>query len=156
MKTATQLLGTRFGAIEYTDEDVLSLLDGLVGFPNLRDFVLLAHKPDSPFKWLQSLDEPALAFLVVDPAGYVEGFSPELSKADTGALHLSESTAKLVLTTAAIPGGKVEEMTLNLAAPIVLNLEARIGKQVVLDSDGYNIRHRVFPQANPANGLKAA
>ena len=150
MMTATQLLGTRFGAIEYTDEDILTFEDGLVGFPNLCTFVLLAHKPGSPFKWLQSIDEPALAFLVVDPAGYVPDYEPRISTVDAQALVLTEETPQLLLTTAAIPGGKVEDMTLNLAAPVVVNLEARVGKQVVLDSDRFPTRQLAFPQAKAA------
>jgi flagellar assembly factor FliW len=151
MTTVTQLLGTRFGAIDFLDEDVVSFPDGLIGFSWLKSFVLLSHKPDSPFRWLQSVDEPAIAFLLTDPNAYLESFSPEITPTDVKALRLSPTTAHLVYTTASIPGGEIEEMTLNLAAPIVLNLEERIGRQVVLEGDAYNIRHRVFPQANPVS-----
>lgn len=150
MITATQLLGTRFGAIEYTDEDVVTFADGLVGFPNLHSFVLLAHKPGSPFRWLQSLDEAALAFLAVEPSSYVPEYAPYISNSDAQALSLTEDTPQLLLTTAAIPGGKVEHMTLNLAAPIVVNLETRRGKQVVLDGERYSIRQPAFDQAKAA------
>lgn len=156
MTTATQLLGTRFGAIEYIDDDVVTFPEGLIGFADFRSFVLLSHKPESPFRWLQSVDEAAVAFLVVDPTAYVENYAPEISDTEARALQLNEATVHLVFATASIPGGNAQEMTLNLAAPIVLNLEARIGRQVVLDGDAYNIRHRVFPKANSASGLKAA
>lgn len=156
MTTVIQLLGTRFGTIEFTDEDVVTFREGMIGFSGLQTFVLLSHKPDSPFRWLQSVEEPGLAFLVVDPNAYVEDYSPEITNSDVRSLGLSESTAHLVYTTASIPGGVVEEMTLNLAAPIVLNLEERIGKQVVLEGEAYNIRHRVFPQAIPASEQKVA
>lgn len=156
MTTVTQLLGTRFGAIEFSDEDVVRFPEGIIGFPDFESFLLLSHKPESPFRWLQSLDEAAVAFLVVDPWAYVEAYNPQISNSDAAALQLSKETAQMVVSTASIPGGNAEEMTLNLAAPIVINLEARIGKQVVLEGDAYNIRHRVFPQANSASGLKAA
>jgi flagellar assembly factor FliW len=148
--TLTQLLGTRFGTIEYADEDIVTFNDGLIGFPALRAFVLLSHKPDSPFRWLQSLDEPALAFLLVDPASYVSDYDPHISTSEARNLNLTEDTPRMMLTTAAIPGGKVDNMTVNLAAPIVINLEARVGKQVVLEGDRYSIRHHAFTQAKAA------
>jgi flagellar assembly factor FliW len=156
MTTSTQLLGTRFGAIEFSDEDVVTFPEGIIGFADFTAFVLLSHKPDSPFRWLQSVEEAAVAFLIVDPSAYIENYEPEISNSDASGLKLREETPRMLFSTASIPGGNAEEMTLNLAAPIVINLEARIGKQVVLEGDAYNIRHRVFPKANSASGLKAA
>jgi len=156
MTTSMQLLGTRFGTIDYSGGDVVDFPDGLIGFPDFQSFLVLSHKPDSPFRWLQSIDEPAIAFLMVDPQAYVESYTPQVSNAEAEALRIAHTTPTLVLTTASIPNGNVDEMTLNLAAPIVLNLEARIGRQVVLEGEAYNIRHRVFDPANPASERMAA
>lgn len=142
------LSGTRFGDIEFTDDDVVHFPEGLIGFPNSRRYVLLCAKPGSPFRWLQSLDEPALAFLCTDPAHYVADYAPTLSERHARDLGMTAETARLVLCTAAIPKGKPEEMTLNLAGPIVINAEVRRGRQIVLEDGAYTIRHRVFPQAD--------
>lgn len=143
MNTTTVLTGTRFGAIEFEDLDVVTFGEGLIGFPGLRQFLLLAQGEDSPFQWLQSIDEPGLAFLVTDPTFFVESYEPELEDAQADLLGLSDETPRLLRTTVRLIGRPAEEVSLNLAAPIVLNLERRIGKQVVFDNEAYNIRHTV-------------
>ena len=150
------LSGTRFGDIDVTDEDIVQFPEGLIGFPNSRAYVLLSAKPDSPFRWLQSLDEPALAFLCTDPAHYVNDYAPTLSERHARDLGMDQETARMLLCTAAIPKGRPEDMTLNLAGPIVINAEVRRGRQIVLEDGAYTIRHRVFPQADRANEPVAA
>jgi flagellar assembly factor FliW len=142
------LSGTRFGDIEITDEDIVNFPEGLIGFPNSRRYVLLSAKPGSPFRWLQSLDEPALAFLCTDPAHYLPEYTPSISERHARDLKMTEDTPRILLCTAAIPKGKPEDMTLNLAGPIVINAEVRQGRQIVLEDGAYTIRHRVFPQAD--------
>lgn len=144
MNTLTILTGTRFGAIEYTSEDVVTFDEGLIGFLDLREFLLLAHGGDGPFQWLQSVEEPGLAFLVVDPIVFVSDYEPEIDDSQAKILRLQAETPRLLRTTVRLVGQPVKELSLNLAAPIVLNLEQRIGKQVILDSEAYNIRHRVI------------
>ena len=150
------ITGTRFGTIEYTEEDLIAFADGLIGFPAMTDFLLLHHKPESPFRWLQSLQEPAVAFLVTQPQGFVPEYLPEISDEDAARLKIDAEKPALLLTTAAIPKGEPKDMTLNLAAPIVINADARIGRQVVLDDNLYTVRHRVFPQADRVNESVAA
>ena len=150
------LTGTRFGDIEYTDEDIVHFSDGLIGFPNSHRYVVLSVKENSPFRWLQSLDEPALAFLCADPERYVADYSPLISERHARALEMTSETPYLLLCTAAIPRGKPEEMTLNLAGPIVVNAELRKGRQIVLEDGAYTIRHRVFPQAERVREAVAA
>ena len=144
MTTMNNLQSTRFGAIEYSPEDVVTIQDGLLGFPGREAYLVLTHKEGSPFRWLQSIDEPALAFLVVDPGHFVQGYSPLMSDEAASALGLGEETPRLVYTIATIPNGKPEEMTLNLAGPIVINGETRAARQLVIEDPNCAIKHRVF------------
>jgi flagellar assembly factor FliW len=150
------LTGTRFGEIEYDSEDVIELSGGLIGFPSVRTFVVLQAGEETPFKWLQSLEEPALAFLVVDPAHYLPDYAPIVPSHVVQELALREETARLVFTTANIPAGRPNDMTLNLAGPVLINLDIRRGKQIVLDDDAYSIKHRVFPSVEAGQDLVAA
>lgn len=151
-----QFTTSRFGEISYSAEDVLHFPQGLVGFPALNEFVLLEHKPDTSFRWLQSLSDPNIAFLVVDPCSFVEEYSPVLSDADAEALSITEETPVVVLTTVSIPAGKPQDMTINLAGPLVVNTESKTGKQVVLDDEAYTIKHRVFPTTDRKDKALAA
>lgn len=150
------LTGTRFGDIEFSEEDIIHFAEGLIGFPNSHSFVLLCAKPGSEFRWLQSLDEPALAFLCTDPTVFVPEYAPTMPLRHARDLGMTEETPRLVLTTAAIPRGKPEDMTLNLAGPIIINAEERRGRQIVLEDGAYTIKHRVFPKAERAKEAVAA
>lgn len=144
-----EITGTRFGRIEYFDEDVVTFEEGLVGFPELKGFLLLSTKENSPFRWLQSLDAPVLAFLVADPEGFVAEYQPPVPFEGC-------ADSVLVYTTASIPPGRPEEMTLNLAGPIFIEAESRKGKQSVLDNEAYTIKHRVMVQPACAEERAAA
>ncbi len=137
----------RFGLVPYTPQDVVTFHEGLLGFPHLRDFVLLNHADDSPFRWLQSVEEGETAFLVVDPAVYVADYAPEMPARDANAIEVGTDTPTLVYTIVTIPRGRPADMTINLAGPIVIN--AALGKavQVVVEGDAYPIRHRVFQES---------
>ena len=142
--------GTRFGTIEYQHEDVLTFPEGLIGFPELCQYVLVCTKDGSPFRWLQSVEEPALAFLVADPAHYVPDYAPEMPASTIKALKLTDLTVRLVFATAAIPAGNPSGLTLNLAAPIVINAESREALQVVVEDPAYTMRYKVFEKADQA------
>jgi flagellar assembly factor FliW len=77
-----QFTTTRFGEISYSTEDIISFPKGLVGFPTLNEFVLVEHKPDTPFRWLQSTVDAGTAFLVVDPSAFVQDYSPVVNEVD--------------------------------------------------------------------------
>ena len=135
---------SRFGSIRYSAEDIVTFADGLVGFPNLESFVLIQHDDDGQFRWMQSTDFGDIAFLVVDPARYVADYDPAVPDSLAESLSLDEDTPRLVYTIVSIPPGKPEEMTINLAGPIIINTEAGCARQVVLEDERHAIKHRVF------------
>jgi len=135
---------SRFGAIDIEPEDVISVPDGILGFPTSTQYVVIEHRPGSVFRWLQSIDEPTVAFLVADPASLVSDFALELDSQTASSLQLDEETPCLVYTIATIPKGKPEETTINLAGPIVVNVANRTARQLVLEDPAYAIRHPVM------------
>lgn len=146
MKTNTRLTlaGTRFGELEYTPEDVVQFPEGLIGFWQLTEFLLICPKEGSNFRWLQSVQEPTVAFLLTDPTSYVGDYNPRVNDSATYLLKIEDTTPYLVYTTANIPAGKPQEMTLNLAAPIVVNVHQRIGAQVLVEGTRYATKHPAF------------
>jgi len=148
--------GTRFGAIDFTEEDVVLFPEGLVGFSKLQHHVVVCPKPGSPFRWLQSLEEPGLAFLVTDPTVYVPDYDPRVDEGFIKALELDKETPRLLFTTVTIPHGHPEDMTINLAAPIVINALTRRAKQIVLEDQAYTIKHRVFQTADVSGEKQVA
>lgn len=145
--TETRTINTlRFGEIEPRDDKTFVFEDGLVGLPELTRFLAVPHGDDSPFVWLQSLDSPDIAFLAVDPRVFVAEYVPAIRAADFKKIGLDNPDAAIVYTLVTIPQGRPNAMTLNLAGPILVNLETRRARQVVLDTDEWSVKHPAFPQ----------
>lgn len=138
------LTGTRFGSIEFLLEDVFTFPEGLIGFPHLTRFLLVSHSENSPFTWLQSIDEPALAFLTTDPTNFILDFALEIRDEEAENLELTDETPSQVLTTVSIPRGEPESMSLNLAGPIIINLATKVGKQVVVEGEPTQLKRSVL------------
>lgn len=147
MTATTLYLTARFGEITVEPEDIVTFSDGLVGIPDLREFVLVAHKEGSPYRWLQSLQDGTAAFLVIDPGHFVAGYSPELPASAAADLDISADTPILVYSICSIPRGNPSGATLNLAGPIVVNAENRRARQIVLDDADYPVRYSIFANA---------
>src|SRR6218665_1294624 len=79
---------TRFGEIEVKEADVIELPSGLIGFPELKRYVLLDHDKDSPFKWLQSLDDGAIAFVLINPLLFKPEYTVEVTEVEVSDLEL--------------------------------------------------------------------
>lgn len=132
---------TRFGEIRVPEEQVLTLPHGMVGFPNLHRYVLVKHREDSPFHWLQSLESPELAFAVVNPLIFDRTYQITLGNTETRLLKVDDPTHLQLWAVVTIPHGHPEKMTANLKAPLVINLQNRLAAQVILDDPRYSVRH---------------
>lgn len=136
---------TRFGEIEFPEDVVMRFPEGVLGFPGDRQYILLEHDAEgSPFKWLQSLDTQHLAFIVIDPLLIDAGYRFEIDL-DTERMIGSGNAAECaVMAIVNVPHDAPLHMTANLKAPLVVNVETRIGRQVVLSSNIYAISTPVF------------
>jgi flagellar assembly factor FliW len=148
------LTGTRFGSISFADAERLTFDIGPLGFENFTEYVLFQSKAGSAFRWLQSLQEPGLAFLLVDPANYLE-YCPEVSDAVMHALKADDVDGLRVYTTASVPSGDATQMTINLAAPIIINWQTQKAIQAVLDNPAYTVRYSVFHNAGSGEAKAA-
>lgn len=140
----------RFGTMEVPADRVFSFEAGLLGFPHCRRFVLLDHRPGSPFKWMLSLDDPELAFAVADPIELVRDYEPPLKRASRQLE--AEPTDLAIFALVTIPADPTE-MTINLMAPVAVNLKTLTAQQIILDEPGLSSAHRVVqgaPSAEPA------
>jgi flagellar assembly factor FliW len=113
---------------------------GLLGFEQNKRFILVASPDEAPFMWLQMVDAPRHAFLVVPPAAVVPSYEPDLSDEDVrflGLRHASEAAVMNIVTLRS--NGK---STVNLKGPLVLNQRTRVGKQVIpLNVANFSLQH---------------
>lgn len=135
---------TRFGVIEVDDSALISMPEGMVGMPEQRSYCLIDHQPESVFKWLQSTHDPDLAFLMIDPSDVVADYEIVLPDWDVEILQLREAGEAVVMATVTIDT-EAETVSTNLLAPVVINARTRLGRQVILDTDRYTIKHEICP-----------
>ena len=135
---------SRFGAIEVELDRVITLTTPLLGFPDSSRFVLRPHSQDSPFMWLQSLDDPKLAFVVIQAASLLTEYNPSLPTPCREELQLNGSRPHDLLLLLTIPEGKPQDMTANLLGPLVINPTARLATQLLLDPAIYDPCWPVF------------
>lgn len=143
---------TRFGIFEVSEDSILKFPSGLLGFPEQRQYVILDHDTEAPFKWLQSLDEPDVAFVIIDPALFHSNYHIELSRealAEVQGEDREEMTTAVILT---IPSDDPARITANLRGPLLMNPRTKLCKQLVLSED-FPTRHALFPVAalNPSS-----
>jgi flagellar assembly factor FliW len=131
------------GEVEINEKDIFHFEYGIPGFLDEKQFVLLPIE-DSPFVILQSVKTPVLGFAMIDPFGYFPDYDIELDEQTVTQLELSseKEVAVYVILTVADP---FDNTTVNLQAPIVLNYEKKLGKQVILTNTPYKTKHRLFP-----------
>lgn len=134
------------------DTSVLSFPCGLLGFQEQHRYVILDHDTSAPFKWLQSLDEPELAFVIMDPALFHPHYRVELTQdvlAEVQGLESDNMTIAVILT---VPSSDPGSITANLRGPLLMNPRTRLCKQLVLSED-FPTRYPLFPvtASNPGN-----
>ena len=134
---------SRFGEVECQEEHIFSFVEGPLGFPGAKNFVIMNHSGNGIFKWLQSLDDPELAFVIAEPFAFFPEYEFDLDEADVTLLEIQEPKKVLVYTILVIPSD-LKKITANLKAPIIINGENRKGKQVVLLDDSYSTKHYIF------------
>ena len=138
-----QVETTRFGALEFAADRLYELPDGLVGFPLLKRFILIESKEEgSPFMWFQSVDEPSLAFIVVDPEWLAPGYRAELPAAAFERVGAAPGEAE-ALAIVTIPDNP-QEISANLKGPLLFHPKTRRGLQLVLDEERFALRHPVL------------
>lgn len=126
------ITNTRFGDIQVDPQDVLVFRRGLIGFESCRHWILLADASNDAVAWLQCVTKPEIALPVVSPRRFVPGYRLEVSAEQ---LDLVRSGGQDEVFVLAIVGREKDRWTVNLKAPLVINLATRLGGQVVAQDD---------------------
>lgn len=136
--TATTIDTVKFGKITVDQDKVITMATPFLGFPDSSRFILRPHSDSSPFVWLQSLDDPKLAFVMINPTLLIPDYKPEIPAAIMEELKLKESDQLQLMVILTIPNGHIEQMTANLLGPVAINPVKRLAKQVPLDPCQYD------------------
>lgn len=129
-----QELECQFGRIEYDNDEVLSLHEGLYGYEEYKRYLVWINDQYLPFQWLVCVDNPQLMFPVIDPKIICPEYDPKVN---------NEEPWDSILNIVSI-GNSMESVTVNLRAPILISNKQHLGKQVVLSETNYPLRHKII------------
>lgn len=142
-----KLITKHFGEIEIDPKKIINFIDGIPGFDNQKQFIIIDNpEEDIPFKWLQSIDEPELAFVIIDPFIFKDDYEFDIPKHITEKLKIKEEKDVLVYSIVVIPED-ITQMTANLLGPVIINTNEMLGKQIVLEDNRYMTKHYILKNA---------
>ena len=142
-----------FGEIEIDEEKIINFDLGMIGFDFLKKFTLIhdEDEEDNSVIWLQSLDEPAFAMPVMNPLLAMDNYNPSVE--DELFKNIGETDGDIIVFVTLTVPDKIENMTVNLRAPIIINPKTRKGCQIIVEETEYLVKYPVY-EALKANKQK--
>ena len=145
MKANTRL----FGEIDIKEDKIIKLKEGIIGFPELQNFTLIYDEEKEgkgSIKWLQSMDDPSFALPVINPLDVKPDYQMLVNEEGLEPLGKMTEENTFILVTITVPE-KIEEMSVNLKAPFVINTDNLQGAQMIVEDD-YPIKYKIYEILN--------
>lgn len=139
MKVST----TRFGELEVDKKDCVNFTEGLLGFDTLKKFFVIDPGDQTLILWLQSCDDSSIAFPIIEPRIFIPEYSIKLLPSEMNSLELESLADANVFAILTIPQ-TVADMSANLKAPIVINNKNKTARQIVLQDNKLEVRHKMY------------
>jgi len=133
----------RFGAVTVDEKKIIEFTDGIPGLEQYRKYALLQFEESYPIVWLQSMEDTGICLPVLDTFNVLPDYVFDIDEADVKALKLTSPDELHIVSVVVIPDD-IQGMTVNLAAPIIINTNTGKAMQIVLSGSEYNVRAPVF------------
>jgi flagellar assembly factor FliW len=145
----------RFGPLEVEPDALFHFPAGMLGFAHHKQFVVLDHGEDSPFKWLQSVEDHELAFVMTDPLYFKRDYHIAVRKGELTVIEPDNEDDLVVSVIMTIPAQQPQEMSANLLAPLIFNMGNRKGMQYVLTDHRFPVKYFVLKEQEAAKARPA-
>ena len=136
---------TRFGELQVNKEYVINFPEGLLGFETLKKFFVVDPGDSTLILWLQSIEDEKIAFPIIEPKIFKPDYVAKLLPADMNSVELETLTQAKIYSILTIPAD-ITEMSANLKAPVVINNEKKIAKQIVLQDSKLSVRYEMYKE----------
>ena len=123
---------TRFGDLQVSESEIIKFPAGLIGYEDCREWVLLADAENEAVGWLQSISQPETALAVVSPRRFQPDYRIRVHSAELESLQMVGADRIYVLS---VVGKQQDQLTINLKAPLIINLDALVGRQVITSDE---------------------
>jgi flagellar assembly factor FliW len=133
---------TRFSEIEVSDEDIVLFPNGILGLEHLRKFTILPHPSGGPLEWLQSLEEPNMAFVICEPSLLIVNYEVKVELHEVALIEVEDLSVvklKVILRVSSPP----TKPTVNLLGPLLINPEKNLGMQFIINNNDYSCRYEL-------------
>ncbi len=135
-----------FGEIDLTEEKIITLERGLFGFEEFKKYTILydcEKEGGANISWFQSVDEPTLALPVINPLLVKEDYNPVVEDELLSGLGEISEENLVILLTMTVPAD-IKEMSVNLKAPIIINADTRMGAQLIVENQDYEVKYKIY------------
>lgn len=129
-------INTRFGEVEYDPDNLLHFPAGLIGLPDLKNFIVMPNKKQGPLFWIQSIEDPDIAFVLTDPTNFFLDYQLAPEDSEREKLEIGKDDECYILSVVTVP--QDQKITLNLAAPILFAPKTNRAMQVILENSPYS------------------
>ncbi|MBU5454616.1 flagellar assembly protein FliW [Caproiciproducens sp. MSJ-32] len=138
-----EIISPVHGKMIYEEKEIIYFEKGIPGFDELKKYIIKEVDEESPFKIMQSIENAELGFIIISPFEIKKDYQIKLSNEIIEALNIQNQKDVLLYSIVKLDS-KVENITANLKAPLVININSKKGQQYILDKEDYNIREKVF------------
>ena len=134
----------KFGELEISKDSVFDFVSPIIGFADLKQYAIVDYKPASPFKWLQSMEDMDLAFPITLCSFFGIDYQFDIPDEEAQKLEITSGDDVFVCNIANIPSSNPQAATINMLAPIVVNIVNKKAMQIILKNSEFEVRHRLF------------
>jgi flagellar assembly factor FliW len=131
---------SRFGDITIDETRIIQMKGGILGFEHLKRYVLLTQDEKIPFWWLQSVDDGAIAFVVINSFVVDPVYAPVISDNDVRLLDIDSSEDVIPMSIVTIAADSLQ-ITANMRAPVIINIKKQLATQIVLQDNEYPVQY---------------
>lgn len=144
----------RLGELEIPEDKIITMKRPILGFESLKRFCIIEVEDMAPFFWLQSLENEAVAFILVNPVIFWPEYRINIISREIAELCVErvESVETYVLVTF---GSEPRDMSANLQGPVLINTENNLGKQLILVNSAYQVTHSIMDAVDAAEATSA-
>lgn len=139
-----ELNSKHHGVVNYSEEDIIFFKNGLLGFEDLKKFIIFPLKDNDNFSIIHSVEED-LGIILISPFMVKENYEFKLKENIVEELKIKEPNEVIVYTTVTL-NSNIEKITTNLKAPIIINRFSKLGKQIIIDNESYKIKEPIFKE----------
>ncbi len=138
----------KFGEIEVDKDLIFEFVAPIIGFNDLKKYTIIDYKPESPFKWLQSLEDMSLAFPVTLCSFFGIDYQFDIPDEEADLLGIESADDVFVCNIANIPASNPKDVTINMLAPIIMNTVNKKAMQTILKNKEFQVRYKLFNREN--------